>query len=289
MKNADYVESFLDYLLEEEKSVGTINGYKSDLKGFVEYVNKDITKVKRKDMDAYKTHLRKNGSKTTTINRKLVSIKQFVSFLNERFDLGITTKIKQEKIQKQYSLKDEELLTYEDYEKLMAVVEKANDLRTKAMFEAMYYSGMRVSEMLQLRVDHVKKRMSVVEDIKGKGGKYREIFLNQNKLMPSLEAYLKVRKQPFSSTTDMLFVGERGPTSRQTVHNVMKKYALLAGIEVKKAHAHNLRHLFGLRLAEKGVPIQDIAKYMGHSSIETTRIYLEKTQSHYAEQINLIL
>lgn len=64
----------------------------------------------------------------------------------------------------------------------------------------------------------------------------------------------------------------------------MKKYAAMAGIS--KAHAHNLRHLFGLRLAAKGVPIQDIAKYMGHTSIEVTKIYLEKPQSYYAAQID---
>jgi len=288
MNNKDYLESFLDYLMEEEKSVGTIDGYRSDLRSFLEFLNKNIKNVKRRDMDDYKSRMRANGSKTPTINRKLVSIKQFISFLNERFDLGITTKIKQEKVQKQYSLKDEELLTYEDYQELMLVVAENGDLRTKAIFEAMYYSGMRVSEVLQLRVDHVKNGSAVIEDIKGKGGKYREIFVS-DKMMKSLQEYLKVRKQPYSSTTDYLFVGERGPVSRQTVHNLMKKYADLVGIERKKAHAHNLRHLFGLRLAEKGVPIEDIAKYMGHSSIETTRIYLEKTQSHYAEQINLIL
>jgi integrase/recombinase XerD len=88
--------------------------------------------------------------------------------------------------------------------------------------------------------------------------------------------------QPFSSDTKLLFVGQRGPICRQTVHNEMKKYATMANIELSKAHAHNLRHLFGLSLAAKGLPIQDIAKYMGHASIEVTKIYLEKPQSYYS-------
>ncbi|WP_429822947.1 tyrosine-type recombinase/integrase, partial [Delftia tsuruhatensis] len=92
--------------------------------------------------------------------------------------------------------------------------------------------------------------------------------------------------QPFSSNTKLLFVGQRGPISRQTVHNDMKRYAAIAGIDLTKAHAHNLRHLFGLKLAAKGLPIQDIAKYMGHTSIEVTKIYLEKPQSYYADLID---
>lgn len=107
-----------------------------------------------------------------------------------------------------------------------------------------------------------------------------------DKLIKSLREYLEVRKQPFSSTTKALFVGERGPFTRQTVHSLMKKYAKAAGIEASKAHVHNLRHLFGLRLANQGVPIQDIAKFMGHTSIEVTKIYLEKPQSHYSNLID---
>ncbi len=219
------------------------------------------------------------------MNRQLVSVKQFITFLNSRFELGLNVRIKQEKTQKQYSLKEDELLTESDYEALIAATVANNDIRSKAIFEAMNYSGMRVSEMLQLRMDHVTSNKKIIEDIKGKGGKYRDIYIS-DKLRESLKAYLEVRVQSYSSTTKLLFVGQRGPISRQTVHNNMKKYAAVAGIELSKAHAHNLRHLFGLRLAAKGGPIQDIAKYMGHTSIELTKIYLEKPQSYFADLID---
>lgn len=285
MKNADYLEAFADYLLEEEKSWGTVAGYKLDIKNFMSFIGKDIKKVVKNDVMAYKEHLKERKLKTLSINRKLVSVKQFIDFANDRFDFGLNFRIKQEKIQKQYSLKDDELLTEEDFEALIKQVEAAGDIRSKAMFEAMYYSGMRVSEMLQLRIDHVTSGKTIIEDIKGKGGKYRDIYIS-DKLKKSLKAYLEVRKQPFSSTTKALFVGTRGPISRQTVHNDMKKYAGAAGVELSKAHAHNLRHLFGLRLAAMGMAIEEIAQYMGHTSIEVTRIYLVKKQSYYAERIN---
>lgn len=288
MKNEEYVKVFVEYLNEEEKSPGTISGYEADVKSFLKFIQKgkkDIKNVKRTDVQAYKDMLRQLELSTLTINRKLVGIKQFIDFLNERYGLAISARVKQEKIQKQYSLKDEDLLSQDDYERLMKAVEEAGDIRAKAMFEAMYYSGMRVSEMLQLRVDHIEIGSRVIEDIKGKGGKYRDIYVS-DKLLKSLRDYLRVRKQPFSSTTRALFVGERGPVSRQTPHTLMKKYAEKAGVDKEKAHVHNLRHLFGLRLAAQGVPIQDIAKYMGHTSIEVTKIYLEKPQSHYADLIN---
>lgn len=285
MKNADYLEAFKDYLTEEEKSKGTIDGYTADVKDFLGFIGKDITKLKRTDINDYKEQLKRQKLKVGTINRKLVGIKQFIDFANDRFSLSISARVKQEKIHKAYSLKDDELLTEGDYERLIACAVENNDVRARALFETMYYSGMRISEALQLRTDHVIQEKKIIEDIKGKGNKYRPIFIS-DKLLETLREYLKVRLQPFSSTTKALFVGERGPLTRQTAHTLMKKYAAAAGIELSKAHVHNLRHLFGLRLASKGVPIQEIAKFMGHTSIEVTKIYLEKPQSHYANLID---
>lgn len=293
MKNNDYLEVFVDYLTEEEKKQGTIDGYRTDIKGFIAFLKKDIRKVNRTDINAFKDYLRKKGRATVTINRKLVSVKRFIDFINEKYDQEINVRIKQEKVQKQYSLDDDEVLSFDDYEKLVEAMDEAGDVRAKALMDAMYYTGMRVHEALQLRVDHVQEGLKTIHDIKGKGGKYRPIYISK-KLDASLNEYLKVRKQPRRDDlppnspehTKALFVGERGPISRQTAHSIIKKYAKLAGIEETKAHVHNLRHLFGLQMAEKGVPIEDIAKYMGHSNIEITRIYLEKPQSHYENLIN---
>lgn len=285
MKNADYLEAFKDYLLEEEKSKGTIDGYTADAREFTNFIGKDIKNMKRTDVTQFKEHLKAKKLKITSINRKLVGVKQFIDFVNERFELSVSARIKQEKVQKAYSLKDEELLTEVDCDRLVRCASEKNDLRAKALFETMRYSGMRISEALQLRLDHVQEEKKIITDIKGKGGKYRDIYIS-SKLLDSLKEYLSVRKQPYASTTKRLFVGERGPITRQTAHSDIKKYAKLAGIAETKAHVHNLRHLFCLSLAEKGVPIQDIAKFAGHASIEVTKIYTEKPQSHYANLID---
>lgn len=292
MKNNDYVKVFAEHLAEEDKSNLTISSYLTDVKGFLKFIKKDIKKLKKDDVNSYKEDLRKRHLTTKTINRKLVGVKQFIEFLNDKYELGIAARIKQEKVQEQYSLKDEDLLTKADYNRLIEAVESAGDIRAKALFETMYYSGMRISEALQLRVDHVQKGLKVIEDIKGKGSKYRPIFIT-SKLQESLKAYLEVRKQPerpdlpknSPEHTKALFVGQKGPLTRETAHKMIKKYAKLAGIESSRAHVHNLRHLFGLQLAEKEKPIQDIAKYLGHSNMETTRVYVEKTISQYADAL----
>ncbi|WP_429822962.1 tyrosine-type recombinase/integrase, partial [Delftia tsuruhatensis] len=191
MKNADYLEAFTDYLIEEEKSEGTVSGYKLDVKDFLSFIGKCIKDLNKTDVTAYKEHLRGRKLKTLSINRKLVSVKQFIAFLNDRFELGVSARIKQEKVQKQYSLKDEDLLTEDDFKALIGAVETSGDIRTKGIFEAMYYSGMRVSEALQLRMDHVTSGKKIIEDIKGKGGKYRDIYIS-DKLRNSLKAYLEV-------------------------------------------------------------------------------------------------
>lgn len=288
MKNADYLEEYKIYLMEEEKSKATIDSYTIDIQGFFGYIKKDIKKIKKTDVTAFKEYLRQRKLKTSSINRKLVGVKQFIEFVNDKYDLAISARVKQEKVQKQYSLKDEELMTQRDFERLIKAVEDAGDIRTKALFEAMAFTGMRVSECLQLRIDHVQEGLAVIEDIKGKGSKYRDIYISDI-LMHSLNEYLKVRKIPFASTKDTykeLFLGERGPLTRQAVHQLMKKYAKNAGIEETKAHVHNLRHLFGLNLAADGMPIEEIAQLMGHTDINTTKIYLTKTQSYFKDRIN---
>jgi integrase/recombinase XerD len=294
MKNADYLRKFEEYLTDEEKSRSTINSYVGDSKEFLKFAKKEIGVIESADVTAFKEHLQKKGLKILSINKKLVGVKQLIDFVNDRFSLGVTARVKQLKVQKQYSLKDDELLSSSDYEKIIKTVEEADDLRAKALFETMFYTGMRISEALQLRVDHVENRVEIISnEIKGKGSKFRDIYI-PDELMEVLQEYLKVRKQPRRDDlppnspehTKALFVGERGPISRHTAHRLIKKYAEKANVESQKAHVHNLRHRFCLDLAEEGYHIQDIAKFAGHESIEVTKKYLEKTQSEYRQMLN---
>lgn len=289
----NYLESFEDFLVEAERSEGTIGIYVRDAKEFMEFVKGDLQGIDKKTLIRFKDHLKKqtvsvkaNGEMKEklvdlkTVNRKLASLSKFIEFLNESFDFKITAKVKREKITEAYSFNDDELLTEVDYNKLIKAVVSNNDIRTKAMFETLYHTGMRVSEMLQLELQHINLR--TIETIKGKGSKQRIIFMRED-LHVVLNEYLEQRPKTHSTK---LFTGQRGAVNRQTVHNLLKKYAKLAGVEEKKAHAHNLRHLFCIRAAQKGFTIDEIAKLAGHEDTNTTRIYLEKPKSYYYNKIN---
>lgn len=280
MNNKDYLKEFVGWLKDNDKSQNTIDSYTRDLKQFFEFYTKSITEIGKEDVREFKEYLKSKQLNIKSINRKLVSLKQFVDFLNDRFNAGITVKIRPEKQQKQDYL--EEMLTKEEYEKMVKAAEKAGDLRAKAIFATLYYTGMRVSEMLQMQVDDIEKDRI---EVKGKGSKYRYVFIPK-KLKPILRAYANVREDRHDTLFKPLFTGQRGPINRQTVHNIIKQYARAAGIKESKAHAHSFRHLFCLRLAEMGMDIDTIADLAGHSDINITRIYTRKTTQQLQDAIN---
>jgi integrase/recombinase XerD len=273
-QNMKYLEPFVGHL--EERSKLTISSYISDVRQFLGFISKDIQNLKKDDIEAFKQDLNGKGFKVKTINRKLVSVKQFIDFLNEKKGLGIAVKIKPEKQQRQDYL--EEMLDKEDFEKMVRAAVGSNDTRAKAIFYTLLYTGMRVSEMLQLEVNDIEKEYI---SVKGKGSKYRDIFVPA-RLRTVWVEYVKER----SKTSEKLFTGQRGPINRQTVHNMIKKYAKLSGVSDVKAHAHNFRHFYCKMLIDKGTPIDTVADLAGHSDINTTRIYTRKTRKELMAAIN---
>lgn len=273
----DYFEGFIDSLKENEKSRNTIDSYLADIKQFLTFYKKDIQDITKHDIREYKDEMHSRGLAIKSINRKMVSIKQYIDFLNDRLDSKILVKIRPEKVQQQGFT--EEMLTMEDYNKLIKATDAAGDRRTKAIFAALFYTGMRVSEVLQLRIQDI-----ALEEITilGKGNKYRNILINK-KLKPIWHEYAMVRE---TDKGDSLFVGQRGAINRQTVHNMIKEYAKIAGVKEARAHAHSFRHLFCISLIEAGLTIDKVAKLAGHSDINTTRIYTEMTKKDYFDAIN---
>ncbi|MDP4144022.1 MAG: tyrosine-type recombinase/integrase [Bacillota bacterium] len=280
----DYVELFIEYQKKNKKSINTIDSYKRDIIQFLNYIKKDIKSVDSRDVDLFIESLQnktgRNGQPISikSINRKLVSINRFIMFLNNEFDLKVSIKANLLKQHQQYFL--DEMLSKNDFERIFRAADKYQDRRAKAIFYTLYYTGMRVSEMLQLETEDI---FEDVVSIKGKGEKYRDIFL-PDKLKPILQEYLQVR----IDNGNKLFTGTRGPINRQTVDSIIKHYAGLARVKLSKAHAHNFRHLYCINLVDKGLSIDTIADLAGHSSINTTRIYTRKTKRQLLQLINEI-
>lgn len=272
----NFFSQFGNYLRDNDKSENTIKGYLSDLKQLEAFLGKDASEVTQNDVDSFKDSLKAKDLKMKTINRKMVSIKQYVEYLNTECGKTIFIKIKQEKQQRQDYLED--MLDKQDFKKLVNAAVVNNDTRAKAIFYTLYHTGARVSEALQIKKADIDKEFIWV---KGKGSKYRQLFIS-SKVRTSWVEYLRVRKD----NADALFTGQRGAITRQAVHNIIKKYAEIAGVMDEKAHAHNFRHLFCVNMFEKTGDIAVVADIAGHSDINTTRIYTRKTKSELMAAIN---
>ncbi|MCY6372564.1 tyrosine-type recombinase/integrase [Clostridium ganghwense] len=269
----EYLVKFSIFLARNNKSDKTIDSYLRDIKQFIQYLKqnkKELNRLHNTDVENFKNHLIYDKNlNIKTVNRKLVSLNQFFKFNN------IAVDVKQEKVQAQNFLDD--MLSNHDVERMIKAAYKKDDIRASAIIYTLYYTGMRVSEMLQLTIHDINKDSI---GIIGKGSKHREVFI-PDRLREIWNSYIQVRIK--KGTT--LFTGIRGPINRQTVHNTIKYYAGQAKIKKSKAHAHNFRHLYCKNLADKGIDISTIADIAGHHNINTTRIYTRKTKK---ELINII-
>jgi integrase/recombinase XerD len=212
--------------------------------------------------------------KAKSINRKLVSLKQFINYYNANTDSEkkVFVIIRLLKVQEQYYLDD--LLTKKEFDRIIEKILEHDDFTYYALFKLMYYSGLRVSEALSLKSKNIEVDTLL---IRGKGNKYREVIIS-DLLSSILQKYINKNN---IKDDEILF-----KMTRQTVNIRLKKYAGLCKIKLSKAHAHNLRHLCGLKLLDSGATLEETADLLGHSNINTTRIYTRKSKKELKNTIN---
>ncbi len=281
VKIEELLEEFI-LNMKEDKSDNTISYYITDIRQFDSFIeNKEIEDIKNIDIVKFKDSLKNLKLASKTINRKLLSVKKMIEWINSNEDLDLEKflKIKLIKIQHQDYL--EEVLEMVDFDRLVRMATREKDVRAIAVFHCMYLTGMRVSEILQLKVQDINKDYV---NIIGKGEKSRDIFLAE-RLKEYLKDYVRGRNQPINN---YLFVNERNDNvmSRQSVDSLIKKYAGIAKVKLTKAHAHNFRHLAGIRMIEEGFSLDEVADILGHGNINTTRIYTRKTKKELLKAIN---
>jgi integrase/recombinase XerD len=241
-----------------------------------------FAEITKQDIKTYTEHLKqlKNKAGETlsvkTINRKLVTLNQFIAFLNNSFDIKITVPVKQLKIETQ-NIRDD-MLDVNDVKRIVRAAEREDNIRAKTICYTLFYTGARVSEMLQIKTSDIDKDTITV---KGKGSKYRDLFIPK-KLKEQWKAYAKVRLE----TTDFLFSGERGPINRQTVHNEIKEYTGKArGISKELAHAHSFRHIYAQCLDSLGFSMVLVSQLLGHSG-NVTGSYMQQSKKELLKMIN---
>lgn len=271
-----YLKDFNDYLtLERGLSNNTISGYLSDLEIFLLFLNENklnILDIKELDIQKYLVFLNTKDYKSTSISRNISSLRSFFLFLIEEKVIkeNPLTEISKPKM----GLRLPKTLSIDEVETMLNM--PSGDLlglRDQAILETLYATGMRISELTDLKVNSVNLELSYVQCI-GKGNKERIVPLG-SVAHRSLEKYLNIVRPSLIADyrVDFFFVNSRGNgLSRQGVWKIIKKYANKSGID-KDISPHTFRHSFATHLLENGADLRSVQEMLGHVDISTTQIY----------------
>jgi integrase/recombinase XerD len=272
---AAQIDNFLDVIwMERGLSENTLRAYRADLNYFSAWLAQrdvQLCSTSTADIMAYLATQGTRSARTTA--RRLSSIKRLFQYLTrEKLIAGDpTATVDAPHIGRPLP----KSLTEQEVEKLLAAPEVAAaiGIRDRAMLEVLYATGLRVSELVGLRLDQINMRQGVIR-ISGKGGKERLVPLGEIAL-EWLEKYLgSARASFFKHEPDAtLFPSGRGrPMTRQTFWHAIKRYARRAGI-AKPMSPHVLRHAFATHLLNHGADLRVVQMLLGHSNISTTQIY----------------
>ncbi|MEH7356680.1 site-specific tyrosine recombinase/integron integrase [Neobacillus drentensis] len=240
----------------------TIRGYKIALSQFFSFCPKKVNEVKAEDVRYWLAMMTEKGLKPRSVQMKLSALKSFYQYLMEENILEKSPTLKVRTPQKEDSLP-----YYLDKRQLVLLQELTKDNpRERALVETLYATGVRISELLNIKLEDVKWESRQIWIRKGKGNKERYVLFSHD-CAERLKAYLNLRD--INST--YLFSNHRGgPLSRDLVELLFRQYTETLGFRVTP---HTMRHTFAAHLAEKGMDFSYIKELLGHANINSTRIY----------------
>ncbi len=281
-----WVDQFLLYLrIERGLADNTLSAYGRDLAVFLNFLEQrslSLAAVETTDIEAYLRELRETMSARSTA-RALSSIRMFFRFLTAEglLESNPVRLIDSPKLDRRLP----DVLSAGEVEKLLASPsgDAPVSLRDRAMLELLYATGLRVSELVGLRMRNINLEAGFVRTM-GKGAKERVIPIGQ-KALEAVREYLKRGRSAFvrRGTGSELFLNCRGKgISRQGFWKLIKKHALRAGIS-KNLSPHSLRHSFASHLLEGGADLRSVQFMLGHADIATTQIYTHVTRSRLKE------
>ena len=282
-----YLLKDYEYYLKREKglSQNTIVAYLRDLEQYRSFLEKyhsikNVRKIEKKHVEAYLKTLKNKQLSSKSSSRKLTAIKGFHQFLyiEKETDNNPAIEIESPKTIKTLP----QVLSVDEVVKLLEAIQGDDPLalRNQALLELIYGSGLRVSELLDLKIQDIHLTTGHVRVI-GKGNKEREVPLGELSVIALRQYLTKARnKLTINSTVDYLFVNQYGQRlSRQGFFKLLKKLAQNAGIN-KEVSPHTLRHSFATHLLEAGVDLRTLQSLLGHEDIQTTQIYTHISQKH---------
>ena len=281
----DLIQAYETYLVKvKQSSANTVSSYMRDIRQFSGWLESqavaDILTVSQEQITDYFAWLQKSGKSGSTVSRSLASLKNFYSYAISSGFLEVSpvsAEIHVERGEKKLP----QILTSREIELLLAQPSAVDPkgVRDKAMLEVMYATGIRVSELIGLDIDHVNLETGVIKCQTGK--KSRAIPLYPEALK-ALTAYIR-EVRPFLLAVPgekALFVNIGGARmSRQGFWKILKHYQTTARID-KEITPHTLRHSFAVHLLENGADLGSLQELMGHSDISSTQMYTQMVDQH---------
>lgn len=288
-----YLEQFIDEEIMDEKTESTYNKYKLVLTKFIDFIENE--EVKKKDMIAYKKKMQEKYA-TKTINNYIVIINKFMKFI-ELMEVGDFSKKKLKKhISDNYSLKAireqektslENVLEPSEFKRMLKMAKKIGQQDTYMIMKVFGYTGIRLSELKFFTLENIQEKKGYIE-VYNKG-KLRQVPL-RNDLRRELLKYAKENK----IEQGYLFPGVKDKNkmlAKKTIENRIKKICgQCRGISLEKAHPHAFRHMFGIQWVHQNgqASLSELAKIMGHGSIQTTAIYTNTSQQEKKRKVEAI-
>jgi integrase/recombinase XerC len=281
--SADPIQSFLDYLKYQKRySAHTIRSYHDDLAQFlgflqIQFEETSITVIGHHHVRSWLASIKENDNSSKTINRKISSLKSFFKYLVRTGILEQTpmTKVITPKVSKRLP----DFIQEGDAGKLIGALKNTEDwkgLNTKMLITLFYTTGMRLSELVNLResqVDFSRKQVKVL----GKGNKERIIPVSQEVLL-MIREYMQHKKREFESADNTLLVTEKGKKMYSKYPYLLVKSFLTTEVKtLSKKSPHVLRHSFATHLSNNGADLNAIKELLGHSSLAATQVYTHNT------------
>lgn len=282
----EHIENYIQYLnTVKHSSVNTMASYKRDLLKLYHYLMEQKIEepgsVSQTDLSGYIFSLEKQEMSSATISRNIASIKSFFVYLLKQGIISSdpSEQLKPPKIEK----KSPETLNIEEVSLLLEQPSKSTpkEIRDKAMLELLYATGMRVSELISLKLEDVNLSMNYI--LCRDANKERVIPI-ENAAKAALENYINNARDGMCEGSEYLFTNLKGSQmTRQGFWKLIKSYAKKAGIN-KDITPHMIRHSFAAHLVTNGADLKAVQEMLGHSDISTTQIYLRSRRSKIKEE-----
>ena len=280
------VEDYLRYSqIERGLSDNTIFAYRQDLMDFLAFLKKEGLNswpTKAVDIDAFLAEQRDLNKATSSISRMISSLRKFYQWLVRQNIQKINPMLEIDSPKKEHRLPV--ALSVDEVTKLLDQpdVTKKLGIRDRALLETLYATGIRVSELINLKFSDLHEELKLLK-VLGKGSKERLIPIS-DVAISWIKSYQEKVRDPLllksGKYTDTIFLNNRGGAlTRQAVWQIIKRYCQMAGIK-KNVTPHTLRHTFATHLLENGADLRVVQEILGHSDISTTQIYTNLSQQH---------